>query len=421
MSSFLLPNVALALLLPYVSNAQQCNSYGIDFTNGGSYFQNSNSSELFTASQEFDGCQDDTSNNIFVDPNGDQTQCSDTPLLPDNTPQLVNCTQWPKSKLYTGDWSLIVISNNGDGDPIAKERDFHLSVGPQQTVTVSDAVKITNTFTPVVNQTVTSTEIESTTVPSSTRTANVAPGTTITPKASTITSTRGLITLTQRVQTVQVSTVSTTVEASCSLQGGPTRVQDNVASILPTILGELDDVARDIIQDVGSVSDYITQGLIGLFSLSKRDEVGPASLQFKRAILEGLSPDEELKRAFVRERHERLARGLRKRAPDQATTTVTASDVATSTVEKTGSTQTQTITETVSSTSTITSGIALVDGQGSGGRTATASASTRTVTIQRVFATTTVTRTKSSTVTNTMTQTPAGASESCASRGGNLA
>ncbi|KAI7393197.1 hypothetical protein KC336_g16365 [Hortaea werneckii] len=389
MSSFLLPSVALALLLPYVSNAQQCNSYGIDFTNGGSYFQNSDSSEFFTASQEFDGCQDDTSNNIFVDPNGDQTQCSDTPLLPDNTPQLVNCTQWPKSELYTGDWSLIVISNNGDGDPIAKERDFHLSVGPQQTVTVSDAVTITNTFTPVVNQTVTSTEIESTTVPSTTQTANVAPGTTITPKASTITSTRGLVTLTQRVQTVQVSTVSKTVEASCSLQGGPTRVQDNVASIVPTILGELDDVARDIIQDVGSVSNYITQGLIGLFSLGKRDEVWPASLQFKRAILEGLSPDEELKRAFVRERHERLARGLRKRAPDQATTTVTASDVATSTVEKTGSTQTQTVTETVSSTSTITSGIASVDGQGSGGRTATASASTHTVTIQRVFATTT--------------------------------
>ncbi|KAI7658353.1 hypothetical protein KC322_g17832, partial [Hortaea werneckii] len=290
-----------------------------------------------------------------------------------------------------------------------------------QTVTVSDAVTITNTFTPVVNQTVTSTEIESTTVPSSTQTANVAPGTTITPKASTITSTRGLITLTQRVQTVQVSTVSKTVEASCSLQGGPTRVQDNVASIVPTILGELDDVARDIIQDVGTVSNYITQGLIGLFSLGKRDEVWPASLQFKRAILEGLSPDEELKRAFVRERHERLARGLRKRAPDQATTTVTASDVATSTVEKTGSTQTQTVTETVSSTSTITSGVASVDGQGSGGRTATASASTRTVTIQRVFATTTVTRTRSSTVTNTMTSTPAGASESCASRGGNLA
>lgn len=41
-----------------------------------------------------------------------------------------------KDQLYTGDWSVLIISNNGDADPIAYERDFYLSVGIPATVTV---------------------------------------------------------------------------------------------------------------------------------------------------------------------------------------------------------------------------------------------------------------------------------------------
>lgn len=33
------------------------------------------------------GCQVDVANNILVDPNGDEYQCDDTPLTPDETPQ----------------------------------------------------------------------------------------------------------------------------------------------------------------------------------------------------------------------------------------------------------------------------------------------------------------------------------------------
>lgn len=68
---------------------QTCFSYGVDFLSGGSYFQNSLSTDPFTAVQEFEGCQNDTSNNVLVDPNGDQYECSMTPLTPDDTPETV--------------------------------------------------------------------------------------------------------------------------------------------------------------------------------------------------------------------------------------------------------------------------------------------------------------------------------------------
>lgn len=41
-----------------------------------------------------------------------------------------------KNQLSSGDWSLVIISNNKDGTQVAYERDFALSVGPQSTVTV---------------------------------------------------------------------------------------------------------------------------------------------------------------------------------------------------------------------------------------------------------------------------------------------
>lgn len=82
-----------------------CLAYGMDFQNGGSYFQNSLSSDNFTFVSQFDGmyilltavsmcslmhedCQNDVAYNILVDPAGDQTLCSNTQLQPDDTDQL---------------------------------------------------------------------------------------------------------------------------------------------------------------------------------------------------------------------------------------------------------------------------------------------------------------------------------------------
>lgn len=48
-----------------------------------------------------------------------------------------------KDQLWSGDWSVILISNNGDACPIAYERDFYLTV----------AEPVTTTFTPTVSLT----------------------------------------------------------------------------------------------------------------------------------------------------------------------------------------------------------------------------------------------------------------------------
>ncbi|KAK8215382.1 hypothetical protein M8818_002003 [Zalaria obscura] len=89
-------------------------------------------SPLFLSSKSLD-CQNDVANNILVDPNGDEYQCSDTDLQPDDTPEMSTCPM-QKDDMWSGDWSVILISNNGDGTPIAYERDFSLTVGVPSTV-----------------------------------------------------------------------------------------------------------------------------------------------------------------------------------------------------------------------------------------------------------------------------------------------
>lgn len=80
--------IFLALLYFRPSFAQTCNtcqSFGVDFISDGSYFQNSLSTDNFTAVQDFEGCTNDTSHNVLVDPRGKQYECSMTPMSPDDT------------------------------------------------------------------------------------------------------------------------------------------------------------------------------------------------------------------------------------------------------------------------------------------------------------------------------------------------
>jgi len=76
-----------------------CVVYAKDFKDGGTYFQNINSTKPFTFNQDFEGtvkhpgtlhnanrvlgCDSDTSYNLLVDPNGDQSQCTPSNLTPD--------------------------------------------------------------------------------------------------------------------------------------------------------------------------------------------------------------------------------------------------------------------------------------------------------------------------------------------------
>ena len=167
-------------------------------------------------------------------------------------------------------------------------------------------------------------------------------------------------------------------------------MQDPVAKIVPTILGQLNSVAAGVINGVVGTVENVNEGLIGLTPLSK---IFPASAKYKRELIAGRTPSDELKRAFVAERSERMGQMLHKRAPDEPTVTVTGA-VATSTVGQTGSTTTQTITSVIVQTSTLTSGVATV-GAGGVRSTITAPASTRTINVNVPIAVTTKTQTKS--------------------------
>jgi hypothetical protein len=68
-----------------VRGAAQCQSYGYDFVDGGSYFQNISSSDDFTFIGYFEGCEGEGSiTPILVDPNEDEYFCSDIPTSPND-------------------------------------------------------------------------------------------------------------------------------------------------------------------------------------------------------------------------------------------------------------------------------------------------------------------------------------------------
>ena len=55
--------------------------------------------------------------------------------------------------MTSGEWTILVIGNNGDGNPFAYERDFGLTVGPKETTSTTQTVTFTQTSIPVVNAT----------------------------------------------------------------------------------------------------------------------------------------------------------------------------------------------------------------------------------------------------------------------------
>ncbi|PSN60895.1 hypothetical protein BS50DRAFT_639589 [Corynespora cassiicola Philippines] len=214
-----------------------CQSYGMDFQNNGSYFQNSLSNDNFTFVTQFDNCSDDVAYNILVDPNGDQTLCSDTRLEPDDTNQLSTCPI-QKSQLSSGDWSIVIISNNGDEtNPVAFERDFRLSVGPQSTITYTPTATATLVSTPVVTATSTSTDTSTTVLEPSTVTSpstTVTRTKTVTPARVTTTTTKALLTLKFTAYTINISQVTKTKTATCKTPFRQNRA-DPTATIMPTV------------------------------------------------------------------------------------------------------------------------------------------------------------------------------------------
>ncbi|TKA75248.1 hypothetical protein B0A55_05761 [Friedmanniomyces simplex] len=410
MPSINLVSSAFALSLASGVLAQQCGncqSYGIDFYSGGSFFQNSLSTDPFTAVQEFEGCANDTSHNVLVDPNGDQYECSMTPMTPDDTPETITCPL-DKDQLYSGDWSLLIISNNGNCDPIDFERDFSLSVGPQQTTTVAPTLTISTVFTPVESDTVTSTQTITSTGKASTTTVpklNFEPTLTIQPLPAITVVTKAILTLTSTSKIPNVvATATAQATASCAL---PQRRQrpDPVASVVATVLADLG-------LDIG------IKGRDALPAPTARPR--SAMTEFKRAIIEGRAVEPKVKARWIEERHEALA--LQKRAPDQPTITVTDANSAAVTVTQTSTVPTSTVigTSTLVQTTVTTPTVTVSKGIAFGIATVTASQKTLTNTFFIPATTIMRTTTVDVTLTVTSTTTPAAMAASCSRQGGTL-
>jgi hypothetical protein len=102
-----------------------CYSYGVDFVDEGHYFINTQSTEDFTSVSTFQGCNQDLSEVLFVDPQGDEVLCSQLPTTPDDKAQLSTCPL-KKSEMSSGDYILLLIGNNDNGQPFAWQRgDYH--------------------------------------------------------------------------------------------------------------------------------------------------------------------------------------------------------------------------------------------------------------------------------------------------------
>ncbi|KAH8687560.1 hypothetical protein BGZ60DRAFT_522209 [Tricladium varicosporioides] len=140
-----------------------CNSYGIDFVDGGSYFIDSSSTANFTFLTDFSGCDSEEITPILVDPNEDEYFCSQIPTSPDLTSFLSTCPI-SQNKMFSGSWYVVI-----EGLEFAYVRTFTLTVGVPTTITATPTVTVGLTSTPdAVTETVTSTSTGSTILPTST-------------------------------------------------------------------------------------------------------------------------------------------------------------------------------------------------------------------------------------------------------------
>ncbi|CAK4031905.1 Hypothetical predicted protein [Lecanosticta acicola] len=292
-----------ALVLSLAGSAvADCQSYGVDYEDGGTYFQNSNTNETFTALQMFNGCSNDTSHNILVDPKGDQSECTQTSMLPNNASQLITCSDWSNKNLYSGAWSILVISNNNNESAIAFQRDFELDVGaPNATVTANP--ETTNT----VYATATSYVSVTSYVPTTSYIDNNAEITSTVTSGSYATGTTITTGMASEFEESGLSAFATITRLSSQ-----TYIPDPIARIFPSILGDLDDVAASVIRKARNGG------------VQARATPMPMSAKFKRAVAEGREVTDQLKAAFVEERAALLqnARNIAKRHPDNFTTTV---------------------------------------------------------------------------------------------------
>ncbi|RMY11286.1 hypothetical protein D0868_03221 [Hortaea werneckii] len=380
-----------------------CMGFAMDFHDGGSYFQNISSSDDFTFSSQFEGCQADAfANNLLVDPNGDQYLCTDTDIFPEDTTGTSTCPL-EKQQMWSGDWTVVIISNNGEkGCPIAIQRDFELTVAEPSTEMYTPTVTIpTAVITPVETSTSVTTTTDWLTLTSIVTSPKftLKPTTTIKPKRVTTTKTVTIGTIRKTAYTAIPVVKTKTITKTCSLPHRATQ-KDKKATITPTL---------------------VTAAALQITTIPEptpKPRMRRAPLDAEGRLLE--------KQAFVAERRAWLEEKwqLKKRGLDVATTTITESDTSkfsTTTSTSTAPATTMIITSEATTTSTLRTTTTLLSGKTTLSQvTVTAPTPTKTKT-KYTFTTTTVsTKTLSPTFTITVRTAPAAASASCTKRGGKM-
>jgi hypothetical protein len=106
-----------------------CYSYGVDFIDEGSYFINSQSTEDFTSTSYFKGCNDDVADVLLIAPDDysgeKESLCNQIPTVPDKQNEVSTCSI-KKNQMISGHWLLLVTGNNGDGgQPFAWQRGMY--------------------------------------------------------------------------------------------------------------------------------------------------------------------------------------------------------------------------------------------------------------------------------------------------------
>ncbi|KAF1930905.1 uncharacterized protein M421DRAFT_418381 [Didymella exigua CBS 183.55] len=370
-----------------------CYSYGVDFVDEGHYFINSQSTEQFSAVSTFQGCNTGEADILLVDPNNTEYLCDDIPTTPDNTKQLSTCPI-QKSQMSSGHWILLILGNNGEypAQPFAWQRDLYLTIGTQVTSTYTPTITATFSVISIITKTQTTTSILVTQVgPFTTSTipsATAKKTKTITPKVVTTTSTKTL-TKTSLTATRVFSTTTQTATATCKLPGQP--LPDKPCRYTPTRLHP---------------AALATPTTISKQRYMRRTD-RPVDYEWARARIEA-----------AKQRRNEKARGLQRRAPDSATTTITAATPITMTTTVTA--EATTTIETVLITSTSTSELPPATVY-FGVYTSTTTLPTPTQTYLRLgWATTTSTITWGATFTRYTTVTPSASASACKQAGGHF-
>ncbi|TKA34048.1 hypothetical protein B0A50_00028 [Salinomyces thailandicus] len=375
-----------------------CKGYAVDFASGGSYFQNISSTANFTFAGQFEGCQNDTANNILVDPDGDEYYCSDTNLTPDDETQTSKCPI-EKDDMYSGDWSVLIISNNGDGCPIALERDFTLTVAEPVTETYTPTVTLPITVTPIVNVTTTTTSTISVTISSTVTSAEytLEPTTTVTPTEVTHKETK-TFKIPKKAFTAVPVVKTIAITRACIVPDRATTT-DKKATITPTL------VTAAALQTSNTTA--ASRPRIRRLAMDRRGQLAD-------------------KKTFIAERRAWLEENgqLGKRGLDSATTTITETNTSsfkTTTTTTTASASTMTITTVKDVTTTITATATVLSGNTTLSQATVAAATpTRTKTAFTVVPTTVKTVTFHPTITIHAHTAAASATASCSSKGGVL-